>query len=234
MMQSLRTESLRALGDLQGDLHAAGGSGGGTVASGPQEVNLTLVLVAAGLIGCGVYLLLERSLSRVLVGLMMMGNGVSIGFLVASGPAGEAPIVTDAEGVTYSDPLPQAMVLTAIVIMLATVSFVLAMAYRSWQLNGHDDVQDDTEDALIRRMAARDVESESYRAELVEADEETDSDFTEAELAEAAEAAERAKDRDGEHHSGKDRRKAQQKARDARDERAEEQANPSRGNEDRR
>lgn len=227
MMQSLRTESLRALGDL----HAAGGSGGGTVASGPQEVNLTLVLVAAGLIGCGVYLLLERSLSRVLVGLMMMGNGVSIGFLVASGPAGEAPIVTDAEGVTYSDPLPQAMVLTAIVIMLATVSFVLAMAYRSWQLNGHDDVQDDTEDALIRRMAARDVESESYRAESVEADEETDSDFTEAELAEA-EAVERAKE--VEHVPGRDRRKAQQKARDARDERAEEQANPSRGNEDRR
>ena len=229
MMRALLTDGL-----ITDGLRAAGGSGGGTVASGPQEVNLTLVLVAAGLIGCGVYLLLERSLSRVLVGLVMMGNGVSIGFLVASGPAGEAPIVTDAEGVTYSDPLPQAMVLTAIVIMLATVSFVLAMAYRSWQLNGHDDVQDDTEDALIRRMAARDVESESYRAELVEADEETDSDFTEAELAEAAEAAERAKDRDGEHHSGKDRRKAQQKARDAADVRAEEQANPSGRNEDRR
>src|SRR5690606_10354244 len=126
------------------------------------------------------------------VGLVMMGNGISIGFLVAGGPAGTAPIVKDGVETTYADPLPQAMVLTAIVIMLATVSFVLAMAYRSWQLTGHDDVQDDTEDALIRRMAHQDVESESFRAESSE-DEESDlaSDFTEAELTEAAEAAER-------------------------------------------
>ena len=42
-----------------------------------------------------------------------------------------------------SDPLPQAMVLTAIVITLGMTAFLLAMAYRSWQLNGHDEVQDD-------------------------------------------------------------------------------------------
>ena len=63
-----------------------------------------------------------------------------------------------------SDPLPQAMVLTAIVITLATTAFVLAMAYRSWQLNGHDDVQDDIEDDTIRRLALRDVTSEAYSA----------------------------------------------------------------------
>lgn len=160
----------------------------------PVEVNLTLVVIAAGLIGAGVYLLLERSLSRVLVGLVMMGNGVSIAFLVAGGPAGTAPIVRDGVEETYVDPIPQAMVLTAIVIMLATVSFVLAMAYRSWQLTGHDDVQDDTEDALIRRLAARDVASDAYRADSSdeEEDEESASDFTEEELAEAAEVAERA------------------------------------------
>ncbi|GGD08373.1 Na(+)/H(+) antiporter subunit C [Nocardioides daphniae] len=170
----------------------AAGGGGGTVAP-TGDVNLTLVAISAGLIGCGVYLLLERSLSRVLVGLVMMGNGVSLGFLVAGGPAGEAPIV-DGDAGTYVDPLPQAMVLTAIVIMLATVSFVLAMAYRSWQLAGHDDVQDDVEDALIRRMAAKDIESDSFRAETTEDVEQLDlaSDFTVAELAEAAEAAERA------------------------------------------
>ena len=157
-----------------------------------SDVNLTLVVIAAGLIGCGVYLLLERSLSRVLVGLVMMGNGVSLSFLVAGGPAGNAPIVKDGVETSYVDPLPQAMVLTAIVIMLATVSFVLAMAYRSWQLTGHDDVQDDVEDALIRRMAHQDVESQSYRAESSdEVEAELASDFTEAELAEAAETAER-------------------------------------------
>lgn len=130
-----------------------------------MTVNLTLVLTAACLLGCGVYLVLERSLSRVLIGLVMIGNGVSISFLVAGGPAGRAPIVTkDGATTGLSDPLPQAMVLTAIVITLATTAFVLAMAYRSWQLNGHDDVQDDVEDDTIRRLASIDVTSEAYAA----------------------------------------------------------------------
>ena len=85
----------------------------------------------------------------------MIGNGVNLCFLVAGGPAGDAPIVAKGGDTTgLSDPLPQAMVLTAIVITLATTAFVLAMAYRSWQLNGHDDVQDDVEDDTIRRLAA--------------------------------------------------------------------------------
>ncbi len=129
-----------------------------------MEVNLTLVVITAGLMGCGVYLLLERSLSRVLVGLVMIGNAVSLAFLVAGGPAGRAPIVEDGVATGISDPLPQAMVLTAIVITLATTAFVLAMAYRSWQLNGHDDVQDDVEDATVRRLALRDATSDAYQA----------------------------------------------------------------------
>jgi multicomponent Na+:H+ antiporter subunit C len=87
-----------------------------------SDANLTLVLTAAGLIGCGVYLLLERSLSRVLLGIVMMSNGVSLAFLVAGGPAGEAPVVNGTDTATMADPLPQAMVLTAIVITLATVA----------------------------------------------------------------------------------------------------------------
>jgi multicomponent Na+:H+ antiporter subunit C len=49
----------------------------------------------------------------------------------------------------------QAMVLTAIVITLGLTAFVLAMAYRSWQLHGHDEVQDDLEDRRVARQAAR-------------------------------------------------------------------------------
>lgn len=150
-----------------------------------NDVNLTLVLASAALIGCGVYLLLERSLSRVLVGLVLMGNGVALGFLVASGPAGEAPIMVDGvEAADISDPLPQAMVLTAIVIMLATTAFVLAMGYRSWQLNGNDDVQDDPEDALIRRLATHDTGSEFVLSTEDDHhdEEEESSDFAEGEL----------------------------------------------------
>jgi len=114
------------------------------------------------MVGCGVYLLLERSLSRVLVGVVLMGNGVNLLLLQSGGAAGPAPIVGDAGGPDITDPLPQALILTAIVITLGTTAFLLAMAYRSWQIDGHDDVQDDVEDAVIRRLAAADEASHGY------------------------------------------------------------------------
>jgi multicomponent Na+:H+ antiporter subunit C len=126
-----------------------------------MSASASLILAASAMIGCGVYLVLERSLTRVLVGLVMLGNGVNLLFLISGGPAGRAPIV-DTGDEPMSDPLPQALVLTAIVISLGTTAFVLAMAYRSWQLTGHDDVQDDVEDAAIRHLAAVDEASESY------------------------------------------------------------------------
>ena len=54
------------------------------------------------------------------------------------------------------------MVLTAIVITMAVAAFVLTLAYRSFQLHGHDEVADDVEDARIRELADADVASESY------------------------------------------------------------------------
>ncbi|WP_110207769.1 Na(+)/H(+) antiporter subunit C [Nocardioides daejeonensis] len=145
-----------------------------------MNANLTLIVVASTLIGTGVYLILERSLTRVLVGLVMMGNGVNLLFMIASGPAGTAPIVGAGSG-RMADPLPQALVLTAIVITLGTVAFLLAMAHRSWQLNEHDDVQDDVEDAAIRRLADLDEASDSHDLSLsaTEADAATDEVYEE-------------------------------------------------------
>lgn len=127
-----------------------------------MTVNLTLVLATMVLVGCGVYLMLERSLTRVLVGLVLLGNGVNLGFMVVSGPSGRAPLVNRYDVSEISDPLPQAFVLTAIVITLGTTAFLLAMAYRSWQLSGNDDVQDDVEDAAIRRLARTDAASDGF------------------------------------------------------------------------
>jgi multicomponent Na+:H+ antiporter subunit C len=138
------------------------------------SANLSLIVAAAAMIGCGVYLILERSLTRVLVGLVMLGNGVNVLFLISGGPAGRAPIVGGADPAAMSDPLPQALVLTAIVISLGTSAFVLAMAYRSWQLTGHDDVQDDVEDREIRRLAAEDQASDSFDLSSGEAEGELD------------------------------------------------------------
>jgi multicomponent Na+:H+ antiporter subunit C len=128
--------------------------------------NLTLVLVAGVLVAAGVYLLLERSLTRILVGVLLASNGVNVLFLVASGAAGGAPIIGVTDPARMSDPLPQAMVLTAIVITLGTTAYLLALAYRSFQLNGHDEVADDVEDRAIRQLAEADLASDSYDSDV--------------------------------------------------------------------
>jgi multicomponent Na+:H+ antiporter subunit C len=119
--------------------------------------NAVLVIAIGALVTTGVYLLLERSLTRVLIGFILLGNGVNLLLLVAGGRSGGAPILGLTPPARMSDPLVQAMILTAIVITLGITAFVLAMAYRSWQLNGHDEVQDDVEDRRIARLAARNV-----------------------------------------------------------------------------
>ncbi|MBW8480988.1 Na(+)/H(+) antiporter subunit C [Actinomadura parmotrematis] len=110
------------------------------------------VLAVSGgvLVACGVAMLLERSLSRLVVGVLVLGNGVNLLILGSGGPAGRAPIL-DGAGRPVSDPLPQALVLTAIVIALASAAFVLAIGYRSGRLSGDDEVRDDVEDRRLTR-----------------------------------------------------------------------------------
>jgi multicomponent Na+:H+ antiporter subunit C len=131
--------------------------------------SLTLVLLMAVLFGSGVAVMLERSLTRVLIGFLLVGNGVNLLIYLMSGTPGLAPIL--GEGVdesAISDPLPQAFILTAIVINLGITAFMLALIYRSWwlaQLGAKGDLVDDeaelVEDAeeaadLIRSSAADD------------------------------------------------------------------------------
>lgn len=117
--------------------------------------NVTLAVVVGALFAAGVYLVMERSLTRVLLGTVLMGNGVNLLILMAGGAAGGPPLVGTTPDGEMSDPLPQAMILTAIVITLGMTAFLLAMAFRSWQLERHDEVQDDVEDRRVARLAAR-------------------------------------------------------------------------------
>jgi multicomponent Na+:H+ antiporter subunit C len=143
--------------------------------------NATLILVSGALIAVGVYLLLERSLTRVVVGLIIMGNGANLLFLVAGGRAGGAPIVGVTPAGEMSDPLPQAMALTAIVITLGMTAFMLAMAHRSWQLHRHDEVQDDYEDRRIVIRAERDSAAGADYTDFQDYEESADIDDLEAE-----------------------------------------------------
>ena len=130
--------------------------------------SLTLVIVIGVLVAVGVVLLLERSLTRVLLGFVVMSNGVNLMILAAGGQKGGPPVLWFGDETMMTDPLPQAMILTAIVITLGLTAFLLAMAYRNWQLEGNDEVQDDSEDLRIahgegRRAVRRRFQQERRR-----------------------------------------------------------------------
>jgi multicomponent Na+:H+ antiporter subunit C len=118
-----------------------------------MTVNIGFLLVIGVLIACGVYLLLERSITKMLLGLLLFGNGVNLLILSVGGPPGSAPIVGRTNDVydTMADPLAQAMILTAIVITMGIAAFVMALAYRSYKINTKDAVEDDPEDTKVSR-----------------------------------------------------------------------------------
>lgn len=112
--------------------------------------NLTLAVVVGGLFAIGTSLVLQRSLTRVLIGFVMLGHGANLLVLTVAGRAGVAPFTSSAGALSgVADPLPQAMALTGIVISMAVTCFLLTLAYRSWQLTGTDEVQDDVEDQRV-------------------------------------------------------------------------------------
>ena len=117
-------------------------------------MSLVMLSVAALLFAAGTYLILQRLLSRVIIGLGLISHGANLLIVLSAGASGRPPVL--AEGVdpaAVSDPLPQAMVLTAIVITFGVTAFLLALALRSYLLTGSDAVEDDLED---RRIATHD------------------------------------------------------------------------------
>lgn len=127
-----------------------------------MPVSLSLLLIAGVLITCGVYLMLERTLSRIILGFVLLGNGVNVLFIIAAGKPGLPPFEGSGDPAEMTDPLPFAMVLTAIVISLGITAFGMALAYRAWQLFGHDEVPDDVEDRRVLRRRRRRTEDTEH------------------------------------------------------------------------
>jgi multicomponent Na+:H+ antiporter subunit C len=88
-----------------------------------------IALAAAVLFGCGAYLLLKRDLVRVVAGIMLISQSATVTIMGSSLSRGSAAIDVQA-GEAVSDPLPQALALTALVIGLATVALLLALVHR--------------------------------------------------------------------------------------------------------
>ncbi len=121
----------------------------------PTGTSVVLAVVIGVLFAAGTYLLLQRALTRLLIGLTLLTHGANLLLLAAGGRAGEPPVVRPDGSLPQdvADPLPQAMALTAIVISFAVTALLLALAYRSYRLSRDDAVQDDVEDARITRLA---------------------------------------------------------------------------------
>lgn len=106
-------------------------------------MDLLGLLVAAAFLSGGAYLLLDRTLLRVVIGLALLSNGTNLLLMSSSGlRALRAPILGDGpvNPAVFADPLPQALVLTAIVIGFGVTALLVVLAYRTYQATGSDDL----------------------------------------------------------------------------------------------
>lgn len=115
---------------------------------------LVLAITVGVLYGVGAYLMMQRTLSRIVIGLAMLGHGANLLLLTAGGRAGDPPLV-GSDPATTADPLPQALALTAIVITFGVSSLLLALAYRRWMHERDDVVENDLEDRRIIEQRRR-------------------------------------------------------------------------------
>jgi len=94
------------------------------------------VVMVGFLVGCAVYLILQSSFVRILLGFAMLSNAVNILVLLMSGtPDGKSAPVVNSEG-PFVDPLPQALVLTAIVIGFGVLGYMVMLFYRLFRAHG--------------------------------------------------------------------------------------------------
>ncbi|TFD95939.1 Na(+)/H(+) antiporter subunit C [Jeotgalibacillus sp. R-1-5s-1] len=105
-------------------------------------MEILMSIVVGVLFTSAVYLILSKSLLRVIIGTALLSHGAHLLLLTMSGlKTGDAPVLLD--GVTsYTDPLPQALVLTAIVISFGVTAFFLVLAYRAYQELGTDNMEE--------------------------------------------------------------------------------------------
>jgi multicomponent Na+:H+ antiporter subunit C len=105
-----------------------------------------LALASAVLYAAGIYLMLRRRLAQLIIGLGLLSNGTNLLILTAGGLTRDRPPVVpeDAQVLAqpYADPVPQALILTAIVIGFGLLAFSLVLAHRVHETVGTDDVDD--------------------------------------------------------------------------------------------
>jgi len=100
-----------------------------------------LAIIIGVLVATGTYLILKKTAFKVALGMVLYGQAANLLIITMGGvKLGEPPILLREAGITYSDPLVQALILTAIVIGFGVTSFLLVLVYRAYQSHDSDNV----------------------------------------------------------------------------------------------
>ena len=102
---------------------------------------LILALVLGSLFSFGTFLLLRRDLIKTILGVIILGQAANIYLITMGGFSGTVPVLSNSDSlVSITNPLVQALVLTAIVISLGTTAFVLVLLLRVYDEHGTLDL----------------------------------------------------------------------------------------------
>ncbi|GAA0482999.1 Na(+)/H(+) antiporter subunit C [Salinibacillus aidingensis] len=105
-------------------------------------MEILMSILAGILFATAIYNLLQKQMLRIIIGTLLLSHGAHL-FILTMGQlkAGKPPIIV--EGVEqYTDPLPQALILTSIVISFGVTSLLLVLSYRASKLNGSDNMEE--------------------------------------------------------------------------------------------
>ncbi len=106
-------------------------------------MEIPLALLVGILYTAGVYLMLRRSILKFVIGIIFVSNATNLLVFLSAGLVAGAPAFIDKDQATITavaDPLPQALVLTSIVIGLGIVVFSIALKYKFFKVTGTEDL----------------------------------------------------------------------------------------------
>ncbi|PKR79066.1 Na(+)/H(+) antiporter subunit C [Halalkalibacillus sediminis] len=105
-------------------------------------MEIVMSVLASILFATGVYNLLQKQLLRIVIGTALISHGAHL-FILTMGKLkrGAPPVLVDRVS-DYADPLPQALILTSIVISFGVTSFLLVLSYRAYTINQTDNMEE--------------------------------------------------------------------------------------------
>ncbi len=107
-------------------------------------MNVLLAIVIGVLFGSGIYMILRRSIVKLILGLGLVSHAINLTIFASGNVSRDGPpVIREGETVlsgSFANPLPQALILTAIVIGLASTAFALVLIKRAYAIIGTDDV----------------------------------------------------------------------------------------------